>query len=97
MSRMRYGVSKVLEDEADRFIQEKLSAMKSHTAKRDILTASKEKNRRKREVYLPSVDASVRKGMFNKVISPHSHLNSIDVPYAVPTHRTKHPRYEEDD
>lgn len=91
MARMRYGVAKSLEEEADRLLRESLVGVKSHTAKRDILTASKLKNRMRREVYskLP-VDGAYRRGTFTKVASPYSHLNSTEVQFPMPTNRTHH-------
>lgn len=68
MARQRYGVHLPLEEEATRLIRESLRGVTSHEAKADILTAWKETDRRRREVYTASgsPDGAVRRGMFHR-------------------------------
>lgn len=83
MARMRFGVSLRLEDAATKMIGDSLKGVKSHSAKRDILTPWKEQDRRNREVYTGSgvADASLRKGMFRRSANlRYPHLNARDVP-----------------
>lgn len=79
MGRMRYGVHKALEEEADALLKQSLAHVTSHAAKSDILTPWKEQERRRREVYVASgtPDPAIRKGMFRRSLNPvQSHLNS---------------------
>jgi hypothetical protein len=81
MSIPRYGVHQVLEAEANRLIKESMAGVTSQSAKSDILTPWKEKDRKDREVYTESgvPDASVRKGMYHRAYNSTSkHLNSRD-------------------
>ena len=81
MARMRTGVHPILEREADRLIRESLKGVTSHSDKRDILTAWKQADRHRKEVYVTSgsPDASVRRGMFHRAASTgRPHLNSRD-------------------
>jgi hypothetical protein len=77
----RFGVHAALEAEANRLIKESMAGVTSQSAKSDILTPWKEKDRRDREVYTDSgvPDASARKGMYHRAYNPASpHLNSRD-------------------
>lgn len=79
MTIIRYGVHQQLEDAATELIRKSLEGVTSMSAKSDILTPWKEKDRRDREVYNPAgvPDASVRKGMYHRVYNPaQTHLNS---------------------
>lgn len=81
MARLRYGVHRVLEDEADRILATSLKTVTKHSDKSDILTPWKEKDRTSREVYTSSgtPDRSVRAGMFHRAWNPSQpHLNSRD-------------------
>ena len=81
MSIPKHGVYRPLEDEADRLLKESMRGVTSQSAKSDILTPWKEKDRRDREVYTDSgvPDASMRKGIYNRAYNPASpHLNSRD-------------------
>jgi len=81
MGRMRYGVAKALEAEADAILAESIKGVKSHAAKSDILTPWKEQQRRRREVYVGTgvPDPSVRQGMYHRRSNTaHPHLNSRD-------------------
>ena len=81
MGTPRYGVHKPLEDEANRLLKESMAGITSQTAKRDVLTPWKEKDRRDREVYTESgaPDSSTRRGMYHRAYNPDSpHLNSRD-------------------
>lgn len=81
MGNPRYGVHAELEAEANRLLKESMAGITSQTAKRDILTPWKEKDRREREVYTDSgsPDSSMRKGMYHRAYNPTSpHLNSRD-------------------
>lgn len=68
MGVMRYGVHRSLEDEADRLIRESLKGVTKHSDKADILTAWKQGERYRREVYSSSgtPDPSVRLGMYHR-------------------------------
>lgn len=80
----RYGVHAALEAEANRLIKESMAGVTSQSAKSDILTPWKEKDRRDREVYSASgtVDPAVRRGMYHRSYNPGSpHLNSRDGHY----------------
>lgn len=81
MGRLRYGVHRPLEDEADRLIADSLKGVTKHSDKADILTPWKQDDRRKREVYMASgvPDRSLRQGMFHRAWNPkQQHLNSRD-------------------
>ena len=81
MGMLHYGVHANLEAEANRLIQESLVGVTSQSAKRDILTPWKEKDRREREVYTESgaPDSATRSGMYHRAYNPTStHLNSRD-------------------
>lgn len=79
-ARVRYGVHRELEAEADELIFGSLAGVTSREAKSDILTPWKEKHRNIHEVLTRSgapVDPSVRIGMFNRAYnSQQPHLNS---------------------
>jgi hypothetical protein len=77
----RYGVHAGLEAEANRIIKESMAGVTSQSAKSDILTPWKEKDRRDREVYtdMGVPDAAVRRGMYHRAWNATSpHLNSRD-------------------
>jgi hypothetical protein len=81
MSRLRYGIDPELEAEADRLINEQLRQEPSINAKRDVLTAWKQRDRWSREVYSTRgfPDPSVRQGLYHRAInSVQTHLNSRD-------------------
>lgn len=81
MGMPRYGVHKDLEDVANEIIKQSLAGVTSQTAKKDILTPWKEKDRREREVYTESgvPDVSTRRGMYHRARNETSpHLNSRD-------------------
>jgi len=81
MGRMRFGVHKPLEEIADAIIAESLRGVTSQSAKSDILTPWKERDRRSREVYtgVGTPDPSIRQGMFHRRVNPSlPHLNSRD-------------------
>lgn len=80
MSLPRHGVHPLLEAEADRLIKESLAGVTSQSEKSDILTPWKEKDRRQREVYVPSgVPEETRRGMYSRSWNSTSpHLNSVD-------------------
>ncbi len=84
---MMYGVSKGLEEEANRIIRESLRGVHSHTAKKDILTSWKETDRRRREIPRANVDPTVRQGMFHRA-QGFPRLNSMDGPASVRPTRT---------
>jgi len=78
---LRSGVHAVLEAEADRLIRESLIGVTSHSAKSDVLTAWKTAERYRREVYVSEgvPDASMRQGMFHRVLNrARPDLNSRD-------------------
>jgi hypothetical protein len=78
---MRFGRYAELEDIADKLIKDSLKGVTSHEAKSDILTPWKQAERLRREVYTQQgfPDASVRKGMFNRVANKgNPSLNSRD-------------------
>ncbi len=81
MARMRHGVNPILEAAADELIRQSYEGIKSHSAKRDILTPWKEQQRRSREVYAQrgTIDPSQRRGMYERAANPQApHLNSIE-------------------
>jgi hypothetical protein len=75
------GVHGPLERAADEIIFGALKDVTSQSAKSDILTPWKERDRRDREVYSASgyVDPAIRRGMYHRPANPLSpHLNSRD-------------------
>jgi len=81
MSIPKHGVYRPLEDEADRLLKESMRGVTSQSAKSDILTPWKERDRLSREVYSSEgvVDAATRRGMYGRAYNPASpHLNSRD-------------------
>lgn len=81
MARMRFGVHKTLEQEANDLLAQSMQGITSHAAKSDILTPWKEQERRRREVYVASgsPDPAIRRGMFRRASNMKSpHLNSRD-------------------
>ena len=81
MSRMRFGVHPLLEEESNRLIRESMKGVTSHEAKRDVLTPWKEKDRLSKEVYSASgvADPAIRKGVFGRVANKSApHLNSVE-------------------
>lgn len=79
MGSLHYGVHHELEAAADELIRESLAGVTSQTAKRDILTPWKMKDRLNREVYVKSgsPDAALREGNFHRSYNPaYPHLNS---------------------
>lgn len=85
MARMKYGVNKVLEDEADRLIIADLKKVR-RVADKDVLTPWRLKHRRMREQLVPSgtPDGAVRQGMARRAYNPmQTHLNAVDAVGAV--------------
>lgn len=81
MGRLRYGVHRPLEDEADRLIAQSLKTVTRHSDKSDILTPWKADDRKSREVYTSSgvPDRALRQGMFHRAWNrKQPHLNSRD-------------------
>jgi hypothetical protein len=81
VGRMRFGVHKALESEADALIMRELAKDPSFSSKSDILTPAKEALRRRREVYVSSgvPDASLRRGNIRRAFNPaRPHLNSME-------------------
>lgn len=79
--RLRSGVHAQLEAAADALLKESLRGVTKHSEKSDILTPWKDKDRRNREVYVPSgvPDPSTRQGMFHRAWnSEREDLNSRD-------------------
>jgi hypothetical protein len=79
--RLHHGVHAELEEMANELIRQSLAGVTARSAKSDILTPWKERDRYSHEVYSSSgtVDASTRRGMYNRAWNPqHSHLNSRD-------------------
>lgn len=91
---MRFGIHRVLEDEANRLIHQSLKGVTSHQAKSDILTPWKEQERRRREVQVASgvPDPAIRKGMYVRARNMAlPHLNSrdgISAPHRTPSERS---------
>lgn len=91
MGVMRFGVHRVLEDEANRLIHQSLKGVTRHSDKADILTPWKEQERHRREVQVHSgtPDPAIRKGMYGRarnVTLPH--LNSregVAPPHRIPS------------
>jgi hypothetical protein len=70
-----------LEEMANELIRQSLAGVTARSAKSDILTPWKERDRLSREVYSSSgtPDPAMRKGMYHRAWNPqHSHLNSRD-------------------
>lgn len=83
MSRMKFGVHLPLEEMATALLRDSMKDVKSHSAKRDILTPWKEQDRRRREVYPSSgvADASLRRGVYGRAINKSKpYLNARDIP-----------------
>lgn len=81
INRLRYGVHRELEAEADRLLKLDLARTSSLSSRSDILTPSKESLRRRKEILVPSgvPDPSVRQGMYTRSYNPTQvHLNSRD-------------------
>lgn len=81
MGRMRYGVHRPMEDEADRIIAQSLKTVTRHSDKSDILTPWKADDRKSREVYTNAgvPDRALRQGMFHRAWNrDQPHLNSRD-------------------
>lgn len=81
MNRMRYGVHRELEAEADRLLKIDLARTTSLASRSDIMTPSKESLRRRKEILVPSgtPDPSVRQGMYTRSFNrTQIHLNSRD-------------------
>lgn len=79
MGIIRYGVHQQLEEAADEILFPALAKITSQADKKDVLTPWKEKDRRRREVYVPSgtPDLSARVGYFHRAYNFRSaHLNS---------------------
>lgn len=79
MARMRFGVHRQLEEEANRILATHLNGITSHAAKSDVLTPWKETERKRREVYVSSgsPDAAIRRGNFGRAANASAHhLNS---------------------
>lgn len=90
MGMLRHGVHKELEQAANDMLKASMAGITSQSAKRDILTPWKEKDRRDREILVESgtPDASTRRGMYHRAYNPDSpHLNSREGT-AVRGHRT---------
>ncbi len=81
MARMRYGVYRTLEDQANALIKASLEGVTSHKEKSDILTPWKDADRHRREVYVSqgTPDEAIRKGMFHRTLNrARPDLNSRD-------------------
>lgn len=76
--RLRPGVNRTLEDAADEIIRHSLKGVTSRSAKSDILTPWKQKDRWQKEVYTSSGIASEgRRGMFHRALNRRqTHLNA---------------------
>lgn len=80
MGRLRYGVAKALEEEANAILRDSLRTARA-PEKMDILTPWKEQQRRRREIFVASgvPDPAVRQGVFSRRTNPaRPHLNSRD-------------------
>lgn len=66
---LRFGVHKELEAAADELLRQSMAGVTQHTAKRDVLTNWKQKDRWNREVYVGSgiPDPATRRGMFHRM------------------------------
>lgn len=81
MGRMKYGVDRTLEEEADRLLRRSIKDVTSYAEKKDILTPWKAEDRRRREVLIPSgsPDPSLRAGNFSRRANTRqTWLNSRD-------------------
>lgn len=82
--RVKSGIHETLEAEADALIFGSLKDVTSRSAKSDILTPWKEKNRKSREILSRTghpIDGALRRGMFHRAYnSVQTHLNSYDTP-----------------
>lgn len=79
MARMRYGVNRQLEEQADAILRQSLRGVTAHAEKKDILTPWKQQDRVSREVYVASgiPDPAIRRGIFGRAYNPvQRHLNS---------------------
>lgn len=79
MGRMRYGVNRQLEAQADEMLRRNLASVTAHSEKKDILTPWKQQDRVSREVYVSSgiPDPAIRRGIFGRAYNPvQRHLNS---------------------
>lgn len=79
MAAQRFGVHRLLEDEANRLIRESLKGVTKHSDKADILTPWKQQERLRREVYVKDgvPEAATRRGMFHRRLNPsRPELNS---------------------
>jgi hypothetical protein len=67
MARMRFGVHRALEREADRLIRESLKDVR-RPSEIDVMTPWKSADRKRREIMVSSgtPDASIRSGMFHR-------------------------------
>lgn len=82
MARLRYGIHRQLEAEADALIKQSLALDgPSLSSRSDVLTRDKELLRRRREVLVPSgtPDPALRQGMYNRAANrANPSLNSRD-------------------
>lgn len=79
MARMRHGVNRQLEEQADAILRQSLKGVTAHADKKDILTPWKQQDRLAREVYVSSgiPDPAIRRGIFGRAYNPvQRHLNS---------------------
>lgn len=84
--RLRNGICKELEAQADELIRQSLAGVTSREAKSDILTPWKQQDRWDHEVYPAGgmADPAVRRGQFTRTWnSKYPHLNSRDGFYPV--------------
>jgi hypothetical protein len=96
--RMYRGTNHILEQEANRILRESLEGVTAHSAKKDILTPWKERERRRREVYVNSgtPDPSTRQGMFHRALNTACpELNSRDGISPPRGNRTDPPKYHD--
>lgn len=90
---VRHGVHAPLEAAADELIFGHLAKVTRSADKADVLTPWKERDRRKREIYVPTgvPDAALRSGIFNRAENPdprYRHLNSMEA--AIPVKQQEH-------
>ncbi len=81
MARIRRGVFKPLEEEANRLLKESMADITKHSEKKDVLTPWKRQARYKREIYVRSgvADPQIRRGMYHRAYNPdRPDLNSRD-------------------
>lgn len=79
---VRHGRHAPLEDAADALLFGHLAKITRSADKADVLTPWKERDRLKREMHVSTgvPDASLRSGIFGRVINPdprYQHLNSV--------------------